>query len=166
MRDLGEELKGLGLPKGIETSLLAKLNPAIKAIAAGRTVTAVIAIENFTRHVGAQVPQRLSAEDAADLAEFAEDVMNLLNESSAPSPLPSKPGGPKPVPETDYAPVRDSEQVHLREDYGTRTRSSPQFGKLLNPGGAVTCVWPVPSAFISQVCWVGPGKTNRWNTIF
>jgi hypothetical protein len=101
VRDLGEELKGLGLPKGIETSLLAKLNPAVNAIAAGRNVAAVIAIENFARHLQARASQGLAAEEAADLVEFAGAVVDLLKESSAPAPRPARPGGPRPVIETD-----------------------------------------------------------------
>ncbi len=101
VRDLGEELKGLGLPQGIKTGLLAKLNPAADAITAGHSVAAVLAIENFARHVQAQVPRRIAAEDAADLVEFAGDVVELLTATKEPAPRPSKPGGPRPIPEAD-----------------------------------------------------------------
>jgi ELWxxDGT repeat protein len=101
VQDLGEALKELGLPRGIETSLLAKLSPATSALGSGRNVAAIVAIENFARHVEAQVPQHLAAEEAADLLEFAGDVVTLLKASSAPAQHPSKPGGPRPVPETD-----------------------------------------------------------------
>jgi ELWxxDGT repeat protein len=101
VRDLGEDLKGFGLPKGIETSLLVMLKPAANAIQSGRNVAAVLALENFIRHVEAQVPRRIAAEDAADLNEFAGDVIDLLRAGASPDPRPSRPGGPRPVPEKD-----------------------------------------------------------------
>ncbi|HYV17548.1 MAG TPA: ELWxxDGT repeat protein [Verrucomicrobiae bacterium] len=101
VRDLGEDLKGFGLPKGIETSLLAKLNPAVNAIASGRSIVAVIAIESFIRHVEAQVPRWIDAAEAADLKEFAGEVIDLLRAGVSPDPRPSRPGGPRPVPEKD-----------------------------------------------------------------
>lgn len=85
LSDLGNELRALGLPKGIETSLLAKLQPAENALARGRTIEAVVGIENFVRHVQAQTPRRIDAGEAADLVEFAQDLVTLLESAHAPS---------------------------------------------------------------------------------
>jgi ELWxxDGT repeat protein len=100
VREIGDALRSLGLPRGIETSLLAKLNPAANAIASGRKIEAVVAIENFIRHIEAQVPRRIEADDAADLVEFARDLVDLLLPGAAPAAQPSTtPKGPRIQPE-------------------------------------------------------------------
>jgi len=74
MRDLRAELGALGLPKGLEKSLVAKLDVAGAALAAGHPDRAVNALESFARHVEG----RIGADQGADLALFARDLMELL----------------------------------------------------------------------------------------
>jgi ELWxxDGT repeat protein len=76
--DLRDELHALGLSHGIETSLVAKLNAAERALQDGRGTEAVLAIENFIRLAQARFSGRIDAAEAADLIEFAEDLLNLL----------------------------------------------------------------------------------------
>lgn len=74
MRDLRAELGALGLPKGVEKSLLAKLDAAGTALAGGDPDRAALDLENFARHVEA----RIEGDQGADLALFARDLMELL----------------------------------------------------------------------------------------
>ena len=89
LQDLIDEVKTLGLPKGEETSLVAKLNEAARAIDDGRPVNAAVALEVFAIDVEVLTPRRLSESVAADLKEFAAQIGALLD-------APPRPRGPRP----------------------------------------------------------------------
>ena len=78
LRDMADELRGLALPKGTESSLLAKLDAAKTALVAGHTDQAAGALENFARRIEAEAGRRVDAAAAADLVEFARDLVELL----------------------------------------------------------------------------------------
>jgi ELWxxDGT repeat protein len=89
VQDLIDEVKRLGLPKGEENSLLARLNAALSALDDGRPVSALVALEVFANYVDVLTPRRLSEATAADLRQFAAEITGLLEGTS-------RPRGPKP----------------------------------------------------------------------
>jgi ELWxxDGT repeat protein len=78
VRDLGDEVKGLKLPKGVGPSLVAKLNDASAALAAGDTAAAILALETFVKHVDVQTPRKIDEAMAGELIDFAQDLVRML----------------------------------------------------------------------------------------
>jgi ELWxxDGT repeat protein len=82
VQDLKEEVKSLHLVRGVETSLLVMLDAAARALPEDQKTRAIVALENFVQHVNVLTPRMISEESAADLREFARDVVGLLEASS------------------------------------------------------------------------------------
>ncbi|HEV8199969.1 MAG TPA: hypothetical protein VGS03_08105 [Candidatus Polarisedimenticolia bacterium] len=99
-RDLKDELLRLGLPRGITKSLSAPLDAAAAALAAGRDVQAEIALGTFIRLVDADSPRFIGEDDAANLTQFAQDLLKLIATSPASQNRSApKPAGPRQLPE-------------------------------------------------------------------
>ena len=75
---LRAEVVSLGLALGTERSLVAKLDAAAVALSENRRVDAIVAVRDFIRHVDAQSGKRIDATLAAELVEFASDLVSLL----------------------------------------------------------------------------------------
>jgi len=84
IEDLKDEVKLLRLPLGIETSLSAILNAAARHLSADRIVPAILSLEAFGSYLGALSPGKISEASAADLQEFAAEIVSLL-EGDAPA---------------------------------------------------------------------------------
>jgi hypothetical protein len=83
--DLREDVVALGLPQGIEQSLLAKLGAVETALARARgTRQAIRLLDAFEREVELKTPSPIPEAQAADLLEFAEEIESLLWESAEP----------------------------------------------------------------------------------
>ena len=68
----------LGLPHGIETSLLAKLDSALDSLDRGRDNTAVNQLESFVNEVEAQSGKKLTTEEADELIAAAQEVIDNI----------------------------------------------------------------------------------------
>jgi hypothetical protein len=91
IQDLTGEVAALHLPKGLETSLLAKLEVAAKAVSDRRTTDAMFHLEVFSKLVDVLSPRWIAEEDANGLLEFASEIVSLLEESSSlPTALPAQ----------------------------------------------------------------------------
>jgi ELWxxDGT repeat protein len=90
IQDLTGEVTAMHMPKGLETSLLAKLDAAGKALAGHRTTEAILHLEVFSTHVDVLSPKWIPEEDAADLLEFASEIIELLDRPSPPAALSSR----------------------------------------------------------------------------
>ncbi len=78
---LAEDVSGLGLHKGIETSLLAKLNTAIKKLQDDNEkndVAAEKALQAFINAVQAQSGKKIPESDADALITAAQQILDLL----------------------------------------------------------------------------------------
>jgi hypothetical protein len=64
MTDLGETVEGLDLQQGTETSLKAKLEAALAALAAGNTSAACGQLDAMVNQINANVPTKISRADA------------------------------------------------------------------------------------------------------
>ena len=69
-----EVVLGFGLPKGIETSYVAKLRDALAALEAGDVATACDALLDFINHTSAQAGNKLTAEQAGEMIDGAEAI--------------------------------------------------------------------------------------------
>jgi len=78
IEDLKGEVKLLHLPLGIETSLSAILNAAAGHLSADRIVPAILSLEAFGSYLDALSPGKISEASAADLEEFAAEIVRLL----------------------------------------------------------------------------------------
>lgn len=76
--DLSGAVTGLALHQGTENSLLAKLNAALAALAAGDTKTACNNLDAFINEVQAQSGKKIPAPDAAALIKLAEEIKTAL----------------------------------------------------------------------------------------
>lgn len=76
--DLTDAVTGLVLHKGTETSLLAKLDAAMAALAAGDTKTACNNLGAFINEVQAQSGKKIPAPDADALIKLAEQIKTGL----------------------------------------------------------------------------------------
>ncbi|MFH1723969.1 MAG: LamG-like jellyroll fold domain-containing protein [Elusimicrobiota bacterium] len=74
--DLVGRVESLGLPEGIETSLLAKLRGARDALERGSDKAAVNKLEAFANEVRAQSGKKLTPEQADELTEAARKVID------------------------------------------------------------------------------------------
>jgi FIMAH domain-containing protein len=83
VQDLEDEAKALHLTKGVESSLMAMLDDAGIALSADQTSDAILALEDFIKHVDVQILKKISEESAADLQEFAGEIEDLLRGSPA-----------------------------------------------------------------------------------
>lgn len=81
IQDLADEVKGLGLEKGLRASLLAKLDAAARALSEDRLADARTALEVFSNHVNVLTPRWISEAAAAGLREFAEETAGLLEDA-------------------------------------------------------------------------------------
>ena len=76
--DLISLVRGFGLPKGIETSLVVKLQDAIAALNAGDTATACSALGDFINEVNAQSGKKLTVQQAEQLVDSATAIRALI----------------------------------------------------------------------------------------
>jgi len=111
IEDLRGEVKLLRLPLGIETSLSAILSAATRNLSANRTAQAILSLEAFGRHLDALSPGKISEASAADLQEFAAEIVSLLEGSLKPTATsertpPELPGPPANSPLPSNGPAR------------------------------------------------------------
>jgi ELWxxDGT repeat protein len=78
VQDLKDEVESLQLAKGAETSLIAKLDAAGGALSGGRTTDAIHALQDFMKFLDAQSGKKIPEATTADLTEFAQDLVALL----------------------------------------------------------------------------------------
>ena len=78
LRDLGEEVAGLGLSNGTERQLTRRLEAAVRALGASDTDAAIRDLEEFMRDIDRQSPRKIDGQSAADLLDFAQDIVSLL----------------------------------------------------------------------------------------
>lgn len=75
---LGTQVVNLGLPQGIQTSLLSKLQDAIAAIQTGDYATAIGDLGALIHEVNAQTGKKISSTEAAALIASADDILAAL----------------------------------------------------------------------------------------
>jgi hypothetical protein len=68
------DVKALGLPKGTETSLLAKLDDAQAALKVGNTAAACSDLGSFISETRAQSGKKIAASDASALIAKAQQI--------------------------------------------------------------------------------------------
>ncbi|MDX1375460.1 MAG: hypothetical protein R3357_07865 [Burkholderiales bacterium] len=78
LQDLIDMVIGLDLHHGIENALMAKLEAAMAALAAGDTSGAVSAIGAFVNQVNAQAGKKITEQAAQELIARAEEIQALL----------------------------------------------------------------------------------------
>src|SRR5438876_1055307 len=78
LANLDETVGGLGLPRGIATSLKAKLNAALAAANVGDVVTACTKLQDFINETRAQAGKMIPMTDAALLVTEAERIRAVL----------------------------------------------------------------------------------------
>ncbi|HEU5181145.1 MAG TPA: ELWxxDGT repeat protein [Candidatus Polarisedimenticolia bacterium] len=88
LSDLKGEVKALHLARGTETGLTAKLDAAAAALAANQTTSAILDLEDFIHHVDVLAPKKISDDSAAELQQFAQDIVSLLESGGAPTTAP------------------------------------------------------------------------------
>jgi len=76
--DLIALVNGLNIHQGIQSSLLAKLNAAAAALAAGNTATACTKLQDFINECNAQSGKKLSVEQANELIGRANEIRDSL----------------------------------------------------------------------------------------
>ena len=99
VRDLADEVKAAPLPKGMASALTAKLKAASTALAAGNTIGAILAVEDFVKNVQVQTPRKIGEATAAELIDFAQDLVRMLEgvfDPAFPTAARSKPPQPRP----------------------------------------------------------------------
>ncbi|HJQ97939.1 MAG TPA: ELWxxDGT repeat protein [Candidatus Polarisedimenticolaceae bacterium] len=92
IRDLADQVRALGLPRGIEASLTAKLNAAAAALARPNgSRVALRLLGAFAAEVGRTSPP-IAAVAAADLLDFVSEIQQLLgvDNGSAPAVPPAR----------------------------------------------------------------------------
>jgi hypothetical protein len=75
---LVDDVQGLGLPRGIERSLVAKLGAAQGSLDDGQILAACAGLNAFINEVRAQANHKLDGDDAADLIADAAAIRQLL----------------------------------------------------------------------------------------
>ena len=83
--DLRAEVNALNLPPGASRSLLATLDTAERGLEQGH-VHAIAALDAFVLRVEMQTPRFIPADAAADLVEFARQIIGLVSQGQAPVP--------------------------------------------------------------------------------
>ena len=78
VQDLTSEVKAFGLARGLETSLLAQLDAAMRALSDDRASDAIAALEVFSQHVDVLTPRWIPEAAGAGLREFAAETESLL----------------------------------------------------------------------------------------
>lgn len=78
IQDLTSDVRALGLARGLETSLLTKLESAARALSGGLTPDTITALDVFSKHVDVLTPRRIPKGAAAELREFAGEIVGLL----------------------------------------------------------------------------------------
>ena len=76
--DLIALVRSFGLPSGIQTSLVVKLQGAIAALNAGDTATACVALTDFISEVNAQSGKKLTVQQAQQLIQSATTITGLI----------------------------------------------------------------------------------------
>jgi hypothetical protein len=76
--DLITLVRGFGLPSGIQTSLVVKLQDAIAALNAGDTATACVTLASFISEVNAQSGKKLTAPQAEQLIQQGTTIRGLI----------------------------------------------------------------------------------------
>jgi hypothetical protein len=71
-------VQGFNLPKGMENSLVTKLEHAQAALAAGDTATACSLLGAFINETRAQSGKKLTAEQAAEMISRADQIRAVL----------------------------------------------------------------------------------------
>jgi len=74
------KIESLGLQKGIENSLVSKIDAAAKSFEKGKSKTMINQLEAFVNEVNAQDKKKLSEEQAALLLECADLLIDKLSE--------------------------------------------------------------------------------------
>jgi len=96
LQDLGQEIRGLVLPIGIERSLMAKLRAAETALHQREGSAACMSLlEAFVRQVEALSSTQISGPASAELVEFTQEIVALLDDPPlvSPPPLRGAPAG-------------------------------------------------------------------------
>jgi len=89
LQDLGDEVRALGLPSGLERSMTAKLASAEASLGRrGGERTALRLLGAFMAEVRARTPAEIPTGAAADLQGFAGEIADLLD--PAPEPIPTR----------------------------------------------------------------------------
>ncbi len=78
--EISDQVRDLKLPEGSETSLLAKLDAAGKAIDRGTSNAGAGSLGAFMNAVNAQRGKKIPVAAADDLVEFAEEIVELIDE--------------------------------------------------------------------------------------
>jgi len=89
LADLRDELLSLGLPPGLQGSLLAKLNAAemiLTDVVPGNDHAATNILQAFINQATAQSGKKIPAEDADALIAAAQQIIDMLDEAAAASP--------------------------------------------------------------------------------
>ncbi|HJQ98981.1 MAG TPA: hypothetical protein VJ826_11760 [Candidatus Polarisedimenticolaceae bacterium] len=81
--DLRDEVSALNLPSNVSAALLASLRTAERALRGGNSY-AIPWLETFAQQVNAQIPQWIVPEAAAELVDFAEGIIGLLEPRPTP----------------------------------------------------------------------------------
>lgn len=76
--DLIALVRGFGLPNGIQTSLVVKLQDAIAALNTGDTATACMALADFINEVNAQSGKKLTVQQAQQLLQSATTIRGII----------------------------------------------------------------------------------------
>ena len=90
LQDLADEVRALGLPQGIEQSLIAKLGVAESSLHKPQGArVALRMLDQFAQEVGKRTPSSIPEASAADLLDFAAEIQELLGiNNGAPPSLP------------------------------------------------------------------------------
>lgn len=72
------KVRSLGFPKGVETSLVGKLNAALDSVNKGLKATAVNQLRAFMREVNAQTNKKISQLFAQELLASAQQTIDNL----------------------------------------------------------------------------------------
>lgn len=95
MADLRGEVEGLGLPQGVEQSLIAKLRAAEAALSRrDGNPAAMRLLQAFIQQVEALSAGQITDTARANLLQFAQDIVDLLAGEVPVSPLPPEHGRP------------------------------------------------------------------------
>ena len=78
VEELIVELESLDLPKGIENSLVSKLQGALRSLERGKGDTAIKQLIAFINHVNAQSGKKIADADADDLSASAQQIIELV----------------------------------------------------------------------------------------
>jgi hypothetical protein len=81
IQSLIAQVQSLGLPKGLETSLVSKLEAALASLNRGNKKAAMNELQAFMNHVNAQSGKKITEQQAAELIAAAQQIIDSLQES-------------------------------------------------------------------------------------